>query len=152
MSKRFSGRRVRVGCGAFVPMPSAVDPSQVARFTFPLPPSINAYGPTRTDRRNAFVASVMRIVAEKDVRFDNRKVSVMIEVCPPEGTEVDSDNFTKLILDAMKKARVYQDDRQVKHHEVILGPPEGGGIVRVAVREFSHKDVRGFYERFGQDG
>ena len=63
------------------------------------------------------------------------RLSVTIEVYPPNKRRLDCHNRTKALLDALEHAGVYEDDSQVKElhvYERALCRPEGKVIVTIS--------------------
>ena len=86
----------------------------------PYPPSVNTYWRANGKRRfiskagMAFLNEVItRCKLEKVPQFGDVKLQVEIIVYPRSKRKFDLDNCLKSILDALQKARVYDDDYQI---------------------------------------
>lgn len=92
-------------------------------FILPWPPSVNHYY-KRTKAGKVFISdkgrkyrlSVSEVVASiGNPSFGASNVNVEVEAFPPDNRKRDLDNVVgKALFDALQKARVYDDDRQIK--------------------------------------
>lgn len=107
----------------------------------PYPPSINHYwrrvGPrtliSREGRR--FRASVVAILAAGGRPPLTGKLSVEVEVYPPDLRRRDVDNCLKSLLDAMQHGGAYLDDSQIVKLSVEKREATPGGRTIVRIRE-----------------
>lgn len=117
--------------------------------TLPFPPSVNGYwrspnkGASRgrtlvSERGRAFQAEAIAQVLEQ-LRRRPKPISVDIAVevlfYPPTRAKRDLDNYFKALFDAMTKAGVWLDDRQIKRIVAEWGPVTKGGKVELKISE-----------------
>ena len=98
-------------------MPKLVS-NRTFRYELPFPPSVNTYwrSMTRGRRQIVYVSAegkkfrkqVMATVTRK--ANSTSRLSVLVELLMPDERIRDIDNYQKAMLDALKHARVYQDD------------------------------------------
>ena len=112
----------------------------------PWPPSENTYRrfvfaagkhrPLITDRGRRYKAAVIGIIrANRFNRGLAGRLSVDIELRPPDRRKRDIDNTLKALLDAMQAGGVYLDDSQIDSLHAWRGEPVKGGEVIVAIKE-----------------
>ena len=112
------------------------------RLTLPFPPSVNTYWRSNRGRVHisnagrAYRAAVIGAVIEQrpGAGFGGARLSVVVEVFPPDKRRRDLDNVLKATLDALEHAGVYDDDGQIDRLVVERGhrlPPDGLVIVTV---------------------
>jgi len=66
----------------------------------------------------------------------NGRLTLIMDVYPPDRRRRDLDNLFKSLLDSLQKANVYQDDNQIKHIEADMREPmEPDGMVYVRLIE-----------------
>ena len=111
-----------------------------AFMVLPWPPSVNSYWrhssrgtylnkPGREFRKEALAA-----IAKEDLKpFGDARVSVVIELRPPDRRQRDIDNHSKGILDAMTHSKIINDDSQVDVLKLIRGPIEKDGAAYVTI-------------------
>jgi crossover junction endodeoxyribonuclease RusA len=108
--------------------------------TLPWPPTLNTYwrhvgSRTLISREGrAYRDRVMlEVLRNRTPRIDGR-LAVDILAYPPDRRVRDLDNLPKAILDALRHARVYDDDGQIDDLLIRRGNVEKGGMVRVWIR------------------
>lgn len=111
-------------------------------FHLPWPPSVNHYWnhwrgrATISEQGRDFRAQVMAsILQDGRPRKMMGRLSVILEVHPPDKRKRDLDNLQKGILDALAHAGVYEDDSQIDDIRVKRCPIEPDGSVIVTVEE-----------------
>lgn len=109
----------------------------------PYPPSVNTYWRANGKRRFISKAGIMflnevikRCKYEKMPNFGDAKLDVEIVVYPRSKRKFDLDNCLKGILDALQKARVYDDDSQIDRLYIKRGEQikDGGCKVTITCR------------------
>lgn len=120
--------------------------------TLPYPPSVNDYygrGPRHVyvkapgvAYRRKVLEAVQRLTLAAPsalAPFQLAPLAVRVVLNPPaEQTEQqrqDVDNGNKALLDALSKAKVWRDDRQVKLQLNVIGEPVAGGSVTVTIAQ-----------------
>jgi crossover junction endodeoxyribonuclease RusA len=114
----------------------------------PYPPSINHYwrrvGPrtliSREGRR--FRQRVLAILAGLGVEPLVGRLTVQVEVFPPDGRRRDLDNCLKSLFDALEKAGAYHDDSQITVLQAIKHKPEPSGRVVVTIKTIEVETCR----------
>lgn len=123
---------------------------RTATFQLPWPPSVNAA------YRSVMIGRSPRVLLSRDGReykrraawellrqrvpgFGNARVSVHVEVCPPDRRRRDLGNLDKLLLDALLP-RVLTDDSQI---DLLTWDRRAwrivpGGLLRLTVTELPH--------------
>lgn len=123
-------------------MPDLTKLSNVV-INLPYPPSVNTYWRANGKRRfiskagMVFLTEVIkRCKLEKVPNFGSSKLEVEITVYPRSKRKFDLDNCLKGILDALQKARVYDDDSQIDKLYVARGEQikDGGCKVTITCR------------------
>lgn len=118
------------------------------RYVLPWPPSVNHYWknirrhgrPARaltaaaSSFRNATIEHVLVMNGGHFPETMQGPLSVSITHHWPDRRVRDIDNYTKGILDALTHARVWFDDQQVRHMELLAGERVKDGCVVVEVR------------------
>ncbi|HAR39359.1 MAG TPA: hypothetical protein DCS09_12725 [Porphyromonadaceae bacterium] len=105
----------------------------------PFPPTINHY--YRRNGAATFISeegqmyreTVFGLLAEAGVQTFRGKVSLTLDLHPPDRRIRDIDNYQKPLLDALEKGRAYNNDNQVKRLLTIMHEPDGRGRVLVAI-------------------
>lgn len=112
------------------------------RLELPYPPTVNTYWRhvgnkvliSRDGRR--YRADVLgTVLIANPPRPLLGRLSVVAELYPPDCRKRDLDNVWKALLDAMKHARVYEDDGQIDHLEIARCERRAGGLVVVVVSQ-----------------
>jgi crossover junction endodeoxyribonuclease RusA len=110
----------------------------------PYPPTVNTYWRRKgrqvfiTPRGQLFRESVWLIAKAKRIQPIAGRLSVELDMYPPDQRQRDIDNVCKAVLDALQHAGVYEDDGQidrllVQRRSIIAG---GKAIARVStIRE-----------------
>ena len=116
--------------------------------SLPWPPSVNVYwrhvgskvlisAEGRTYSRKVYDCVLMQCAPRSSLnvtrRFDS-PVSVDITAYPPNRARRDLDNLPKAILDALTKARVWEDDSLVHDLRVRWGEVRKGGEIAVTIK------------------
>ena len=107
-------------------------------FEFPFPPSVNKYWVHR--RRATFISpegeafrwDVLKTVGGRFKKLSGR-LRVTIVAYPPDKRCHDLDNLLKATLDAMKFAKVYDDDEQIDDLRVMRGEVRPDGALEVFI-------------------
>ena len=106
----------------------------------PYPPSVNTYWRANGKRRfiskagMVFLTEVIkRCKVEKMPQFGDARLEVEIIVYPRSKRKFDLDNCLKSILDALQKARVYDDDYQIDRLYVARGEQIKDGGCKVTL-------------------
>ena len=109
--------------------------------SLPWPPSVNVYwrnvaGEVLISRKGReYANSVRAYVLQNYCRsaYFLRPVSVDIIAYPPNRARRDLDNLPKAILDALTKARVWDDDSLVHDLRIRWGEVRKGGEIRISI-------------------
>lgn len=112
------------------------------KLQLPYPPSINHYWRKWRNRMvistegRAYREHVYLLVAQAGLhKALTCRLSVIIDVYPPDKRRRDIDNIQKPLLDALGHAGVYEDDSQIDVLWTTRCPVVAGGKVVVEVRE-----------------
>lgn len=106
----------------------------------PFPPTANTY--YRNVRGKVLISAKGReyrrtvqgiAMAERLPRFGKQRLSMKIEVYPPDRRRRDLDNLNKCLLDALEKAGIYDNDGQIDRLEIVRMPMEKPGFIRVGI-------------------
>lgn len=94
--------------------------TNIFQLTIPFPPSVNTYWGFRGSHRylTARAKTFKDMVQAEYVRsgldsFSNARLSVTIQLYPPDRRVRDIDNVVKSTLDALCQAGVFEDDGQI---------------------------------------
>lgn len=108
----------------------------------PYPPTVNHYyGQARNGKKfikpkgKKFRLDVQEIVAQKQAKTMEGRVSVFIAIYPPDKRKRDIDNVLKALLDALTKAGVWDDDEQIDVLEIRRNTNVKGGLVKIVISE-----------------
>lgn len=91
----------------------------------PYPPSVNHYWGQSGNRRFigkkgvAFRAAVLNAATEADANPLEGRLSVHIELFPPDRRKRDLDNVLKSLLDACEHAGCYENDSQIDEIHIV---------------------------------
>lgn len=113
------------------------------RLTLPFPPSVNHYWLTCGKRRfisddgRQFAADVHAEVIRNRVRGfgDKARLSVSVDVYPPDNRKRDLDNLCKALFDSLTKAGVWGDDGQIDRIVLEREKKAENGFVVVEIEE-----------------
>jgi len=110
----------------------------------PFPPSVNHYWRSVVVKNRPRVliskkgreyrASVRRFVGLGHKPMAGR-LSVSVEVFPPDRRKRDLDNMLKALLDSMTHAGLWLDDDQIDDVRIVRRGATAGGLMRVVVSE-----------------
>ena len=109
----------------------------------PWPPSVNHYWryvpgqrPKRSRGARDYILIVRKTLAYLDYpKFGCGRLSVTVDLYPPDRARRDIDNLMKALLDALQKAGAYKDDSQVDELRIVreeMVVP--GGAIVVGIR------------------
>lgn len=115
------------------------------KYELPWPPSVNKYwtrstswkgkpGMMLTPKARAYHLKVLERLGIGRQPLTGR-ISLTIELYPPDKRRRDIDNVLKALFDTMQKARLYKDDSQVDRLYVKRCEPVKEGMVTVEIRE-----------------
>ena len=103
----------------------------------PYPPSVNHYWGTMGKRRfiGAKGKEFRRVVLEvsEGVQKAEGRLSMRVELYPPDRRVRDIDNITKALLDACMHAGCYDDDSQIDELHIIRREVRKGGGCSVTI-------------------
>ena len=117
--------------------------------SLPWPPSVNVYwrnvaGKVLISRKGReYANSVHAYVLQNYCRsaYFLRPVSVDIIAHPPNRARRDLDNLPKAILDALTKARVWDDDSLVHDLRIRWGEVRKGGEIEITINRIETENV-----------
>lgn len=108
--------------------------------TLPYPPSVNTYWGFRgshrylTDKAKTFKQQVWAAVLQtKNKGFGDARLSIVVNLYPPDKRVRDIDNVLKPLLDALTQSKIFNDDGQVDKLTIIRGNVVKGGICTVII-------------------
>lgn len=114
----------------------------VLRFELPYPPSINhyyvhgAHGVVLGAKGKQYRRDVGLLLHRlRDACGSNLRLTVTINVFPPDRRKRDLDNICKATLDALQYARVFQDDNQIDMLTVIRRKVLPMGCLQIWISE-----------------
>lgn len=119
----------------------------IQNFVLPYPPSVNSYlKPARNGRGQVKSAEARRYckdvaisVAAQGVKsFDSKRISVFINVYPPDNRRRDIQNLTKVLFDSLELAGVYDDDSQVDFYNVRRMDKQKSGKVCITIESIDN--------------
>lgn len=124
-----------------------MNPTRIV-IALPFPPSINHYyirgrfGVVLGEKGRQFRKEAIYLCGRqvpKEFRFGPQKrLYVSIAAFPPDRRRRDVDNYCKGIFDSLTHAKVFDDDSQIDHLEVIRKAVQpGAGRVIVTIEEIS---------------
>lgn len=120
----------------------------------PWPPSVNHYWRSVTKGRLAgrvlisekgrkFRADVEAIVARHQIQTLTARLSVAIDVFPPDRRRRDIDNLSKSILDSLVHSGVIEDDSLIDRLLIERKPVTApNGLVRVFIHQIEEGEVK----------
>jgi crossover junction endodeoxyribonuclease RusA len=105
----------------------------------PFPPSVNHYWRrvgfrtliSREGRR--FRERVMALLAARKVQPILGRLSVELDLYPPDNRRRDLDNLPKAVLDALQHGGAYEDDSQIVRLALEKRDPVPGGLTIVRI-------------------
>ena len=121
-----------------LPVPARVGRRMIA-LTLPYPPSVNHYWMTKGKARficaagKLFREQVAWIVRGKRLQSITGRLSVEVELSPPDNRKRDLDNALKALLDGLEHAGVYADDSHIDYLVISRQPVVKGGSCEVRV-------------------
>jgi len=107
--------------------------------TIPFPPSTNGYirhsrgGHFPTAKAKAFRRDVAEIVSSEGVAAMPGRLQVTLRLFAPTKARRDIDNYAKPAIDALMHAGCFADDEQIDVLQIVRGPVQKGGAVRVVI-------------------
>ena len=114
-------------------------------YELPWPPSVNHYwGHTKTGQTylkpegRQYHVDVLAAVLQQGRERCEGRLSVSIELHPPNRIRFDVDNKMKATLDSLGKAGIYDDDEQIDELRVRRHNPDGSkvGYVLVSIASY----------------
>jgi crossover junction endodeoxyribonuclease RusA len=114
------------------------------RIELPYPPTVNHYWKRRHGQHSLYIAEAGKryredvlglVLVANPARPVPGRLSVVLELHPPDRRRRDLDNTFKGLLDALTHARVYEDDSQIDHLEIDRLEVRKGGLVIVTITE-----------------
>ena len=115
----------------------------VLRFELPYPPSINHYymhtstGVILGAKGKSYRRDASFLLHRYRGACGDKRLSVTINVYPPDKRKRDLDNLLKCLLDSMQYAQVYNDDNQIDMLTVIRRDTVKNGLIAVWITECS---------------
>jgi crossover junction endodeoxyribonuclease RusA len=119
-------------------------------YVLPFPPSVNHYWRTRrqgfrqityvSKQGVAFQKAVAKVVHQRP--NTRRRLAVTMQLQRGDAQEYDIDNYVKSTLDALQKAGVFMNDRQVDRLVIERLPYGKVGLCNVTVEEIGHAKSR----------
>jgi crossover junction endodeoxyribonuclease RusA len=114
------------------------------KITLPWPPTVNTYYSVVRGRkilskkgREYNKYALQKIAKMKLGEPISSRVEVDIFLYPPDNRRRDIDNYLKAPLDSLTKAKIWEDDRQVKRLNISMAEDGGKpGYVDIYVREY----------------
>lgn len=110
------------------------------KLKLPYPPSINNYykraltGVYLSKKASNFREEVrLTYLVSRQKSFGDKKISMAVDLYPPDKQIRDIDNVLKGLLDAMQYATIYENDSQIKRLEINIMPPEKEGFCIVTI-------------------
>lgn len=112
----------------------------------PFPPSLNGYYRhvgkmvLISAKGRQYRDSVEQIAVMDNVQniVINSLIKVSLEVYPPDKRKRDIDNILKCLFDSLTKAKVWEDDSQIKKLDVeMLEPIPPNGMVVVSIENYT---------------
>lgn len=116
-------------------------PGRPTILTLPFPPSVNSYW--RHNRGRTHISSegkayrqqvAQHVAVAAQPQQGQARLSVYVEVYPPDKRRRDLDNMFKAVLDALAHAGVYEDDSQIDKLSIERRPVRTAGQLVVIVR------------------
>lgn len=108
--------------------------------TLPYPPSVNTYwgfkGSHRflTPKAKTFKQEVwVAAFNSKHGGYNDKRLSITVNLYPPDKRVRDIDNVLKPLLDALTHAKLFNDDGQIDRLNVIRGDIVKGGLCTVII-------------------
>ena len=108
----------------------------------PWPPSLNTYWRRSghhihiSNKGREYRKAVMDEIVLLDVqKFGDARVSVSMQLVPPDKRRRDVDNYTKAVLDAITHAGLWIDDEQIDVLKIYKLKPSQGGWIQITIKE-----------------
>jgi crossover junction endodeoxyribonuclease RusA len=119
----------------------------ILRIEIPFPPSINHYylhtthGVVLGAKGKCYRRDVCLLLNRyKGYCGSDRRLTVTINVLPPDKKKRDLDNILKATLDALQYAKIYGDDNQIDMLTVIRRDPVEHGALQIWIGECSSSE------------
>lgn len=109
-------------------------------FSLPYPPSVNniysrsKYGVFLKEKVKEYRKQILFSFKNKVVKFGNEKVSVHIQVFPPDKRKRDLDNLLKVTLDSLQLLKIIEDDNQIDELHICRGNVLKDGKVNICTK------------------
>lgn len=110
--------------------------------TLPYPPSVNSYwgfkGSHRflTQEAKTFKQEVwVAAFNSKHAGFKDARLSIMVNLYPPDKRVRDLDNVLKPLNDALTQAKLFDDDGQIDSLTIMRGHVVKGGLCTVIINK-----------------
>jgi len=121
----------------------------ITNLELPFPPSLNHYWRSVVMGRSARVlisaagrkyreAVTGHVLAARANRMLTGRLSVRVDLSPPDRRKRDLDNYAKGLLDALTHAGVWADDEQIDRLVLARGAVCKGGRAVVAIEGYEH--------------
>ena len=108
----------------------------------PYPPSVNSYWGFRgshrflTKRANEFKELVLyKVMESKTKGFGKSRLSITVNLYPPDRRKRDIDNPIKPLFDSLVNAKVMDDDSQIFELTVLRHEVIKGGLCQVTIEK-----------------
>jgi len=111
----------------------------------PFPPSINHYWKHRHISSSVYISAEglkfrqnVAIAARNLKRFGNDRLSINMELSAPTPRKYDIDDRIKAVLDALTKARLWDDDEQIDEITVRRCAIKKGGELKIIIERINN--------------
>ena len=115
----------------------------ILRFELTYPPSVNHYyirsstGVVLGAKGKSYRRDASLLLHRYKGHCQDKRLTVTINVFPPDKRKRDIDNILKCLLDAMEHANVYNNDNQIDMLTVIRRDPIKDGAIQIWIAECS---------------